>query len=65
MKKCQLVAELVAVLCPNCGESQPNRDGSEMWMSEDFNRNKLKKCVSCKKDILIVHENNVRLEANP
>ncbi len=64
MRKCQLVAEVVAVLCPNCGETQPNRDGSEMWTAEDFKGNTLKQCVSCDKPILIAHESKVRFEAN-
>lgn len=38
MKRAQLVAEAVAVLCPECGEAQPNREGSEMWTLEDFQK---------------------------
>lgn len=38
MKRAQLVAEAVVVLCPECGEAQPNQDGSEMWTLEDFKR---------------------------
>lgn len=36
VKRAQLVAEAVAVLCPECGDAQPNRHGSEMWTLEDF-----------------------------
>lgn len=38
MKRAQLVAEAVAVLCPVCGDAQPNRDGSEMWTLDDFRK---------------------------
>ncbi len=36
MKRAQLIAEAVAVLCPFCGDAQPNQGGSEMWTLEDF-----------------------------
>jgi len=49
MKRAQLVADAVAVLCPECGEPQPNRtDGSEQWTVEDFKRaSGALKCVAC------------------
>ncbi len=37
MKRAQLVADAVSVLCPECGEPQPNKtDGSEQWTASDF-----------------------------
>ena len=50
LKRAQLIADTVSVLCPFCGEPQPNKsDGSEQWTVEDFNkpRTDLLKCVSC------------------
>lgn len=47
----QLVADAVSVLCPSCGEPQPNsRDGSEQWEIADFKAVADKSpiaCVSC------------------
>jgi hypothetical protein len=51
MKRAQLVADAVAVLCPHCGEPQPNKnDGSEQWTVENFKNKRVKgtmACVSC------------------
>lgn len=39
IRRAQLVAEAVAVLCPHCGTPQPNpQDGSEQWTSENFKK---------------------------
>lgn len=70
MKRAQLVAEAVAVLCPECGEAQPNREGSEMWVLEDFQKREatLAKgrlrssqftCVSCDARMLITGDTKV------
>lgn len=52
IRRAQLLAEAVTVCCPYCGEPQPNRDGSEMWTREDFQRlatagQERKVCTSC------------------
>lgn len=48
IKRAQLVAEAVCVLCPHCGEPQPSRNGSEMWTHEDFlGGATTRECVSC------------------
>ncbi len=47
----QLVADAVAVLCPYCGEPQPNpTDGSEQWEKIHFKaygESSAKTCTSC------------------
>jgi hypothetical protein len=50
------VTESVSVLCPYCGEPQPNgNDGSEQWTEEDMSReldglrNGLLSCCACDK----------------
>ena len=49
VRRAQLIAEAVSVLCPRCGECQPNKDGSEMWTREDFAKleRDVRDCVSC------------------
>lgn len=66
MKRAQLVAEAVAVLCPECGEPQPNRDGSEMWTLEDFRTRALAPgarsavaCVACDVRFLMASDTKV------
>ena len=52
----QLVAEAVAVLCPKCGEPQPNPvDGSEQWSVSDFARiaSPRRVCVSCDAEMFV------------
>lgn len=37
IRPAQLVADAVAVLCPYCGEPQPNpKDGSDLWEQSHF-----------------------------
>lgn len=36
IRHAQYAAYAVAVLCPYCGEPQPNQSGSEMWDESDF-----------------------------
>lgn len=54
VRRAQLVADVVSVLCPWCGEPQPNSDdGSEMWDRQMFmsdqsdSRSHRRGCVSC------------------
>jgi hypothetical protein len=58
----QLVAEAVAVTCPYCGEPQPNKDGSEMWVKEDFtvDTEVPRKCVSCDETMRIFGGSNAK-----
>jgi len=65
-RRATLVADAVSVLCPTCGEPQPNGgDGSEQWTPEDFRRehagirNGIMKCVSCEVTFLVVLESKV------
>lgn len=66
MKRAQLIAEAVAVVCPYCGECQPNcRDGSHLWLPEDFDlfhhhKGSKMDCVSCDKQLLIGHDTKVQ-----
>ena len=60
-RRVQIVAESVAVLCPFCGDAQPNQDGCEMWIPEDFQKHGGKRaCVSCMEPILIMHDTKVQ-----
>lgn len=62
MRRAQLVAEAVAVLCPWCGEPQPAYGGSEFWTHEDFERAGAlgrHSCVSCEEPILISTDSKV------
>jgi predicted RNA-binding Zn-ribbon protein involved in translation (DUF1610 family) len=62
------IAEAVAVVCPMCGEPQPNRsDGSEQWTRQDFeylagNFRGPQECVSCGQPLLIGYERKVMFE---
>lgn len=57
LRRVQLVAVAVTVLCPHCGEPQPNKDGSEMWTLQDFIAgSRVDKCVSCDQRILITSD---------
>jgi len=64
IRRAQLVAEAVAVLCPFCAEVQPAYGGSEFWTREDFARVKgpVRECVSCDKRILISSDSKVGFE---
>jgi hypothetical protein len=55
MRRAQLFAEAVSVLCPFCGEPQPSPGiGSEMWTRPDFDKKSGEfACVSCDERILI------------
>jgi hypothetical protein len=53
-RRAQLFAEAVAVLCPWCGEPQPEKGGSEMWTRSDFDyKSGIFPCVACDEPVLI------------
>lgn len=60
----QLVADAVSVLCPYCGEPQPNpKDGSEQWEKGHFratNDEPRRKCVSCDEEMFIFSRQEVQ-----
>lgn len=62
LRRCQLVAEAVAVLCPFCGEPQPNKDdGSEQWTQENFTKVKGRcACVSCDMQFVLSTDSKVQ-----
>lgn len=62
VKRATLVADAVAVLCPSCGEPQPNKvDGSEQWTIQEFKSLQGSwKCVSCDVRFLITPESKVQ-----
>lgn len=63
MKYAQLIADAVAVVCPDCGECQPNPDdASQQWMPEDFAKTKLTKCVSCDTPLHISWKSKVQFD---
>ena len=49
LRPAQLMCEVVAVLCPYCGDPQPNpSDGSEQWERRHFvDANERKQCSAC------------------
>lgn len=56
MKRAQLIAEEVFVVCPSCGERQPNPDdGGELWVKAAFRylTPDRYKCVSCDQTLMI------------
>lgn len=61
MKRAQLVADAVAVLCPECAEPQPNkRDGSEQWTKENFiGVSATFKCVACDARFMLTDDTKV------
>jgi len=63
MKRAQLVAEAVAVLCPACGEPQPNKaDGSEQWTLQNFKDKRVNgtmACVSCDERFILTPDTKV------
>ena len=60
-RRAQLVAEAVSVQCPYCGEPQPNQNGSEMWIPEDFaKKSGVFECVGCEEKVLIVGDSKVQ-----
>lgn len=65
MKRAQLVADAVAVLCPLCGEPQPNRtDGSEQWTMTDFTKLPSSRftCVSCDAKFIVTSDTKVMFQ---
>lgn len=64
IKRAQLVADAVAVLCPHCAEPQPNKeDGSEQWTAENFAKIQGRwKCVACDEQFLIAVESKVMFQ---
>jgi len=57
------VADAVAVLCPECGEPQPNReDGSEQWTVQNFKQrvSGTMKCVACYVRFLLTPDTKVQ-----
>lgn len=60
MRDAQIIAEAVAVICPYCAATQPNKDGSEMWTAEDFLTGfNIHKCVSCDEVMRLVFQSRV------
>jgi len=62
IKRAQLVADAVAVLCPFCAEPQPNRsDGSEQWTPQDFTKLQGRwKCVACDEQFMVSTDSKVQ-----
>lgn len=65
LKHAQLIAEAVAVICPCCGEEQPNKDGSLMWTPEDFRGNERMACVACDTPLIIAHMSKAQFPPPP
>lgn len=62
LRKAQLVAEAVTVLCPYCSADQPSpRNGSLFWTPEDFKAEKTRAtCCSCDEEFHLHFENKVQ-----
>jgi len=60
VKRAQLFAESVSVVCPECGADQPNPDGSMMWLPGDFQPPAQRRCVSCDVKLLVTSETKVQ-----
>lgn len=60
-RRAQLVAEAVAVICPHCGDTQPNpRDGSELWLPENFGEPSKVDCRSCDQPMFVFSDSKVQ-----
>ena len=52
------------ILCPECGESQPAADGSEIWTPEDLETAPVKlTCVACDCVMKLARHSTARIEA--
>lgn len=65
MKKiAQLIADVVTVVCPSCGECQPNpEDGSQQWEPHHFQMKPVAACVSCDEQLQISWKSKVQFDA--
>jgi hypothetical protein len=62
-RSAQIVAEKVQLVCPYCGETIPNKDGTDDWSKDDlleFDTTK-RKCSGCDKDILVMTHQKARI----
>jgi len=63
MKRAQLIADVVSVICPYCGEPQPNpEDGSEQWELLHFARGTSKTCTACDKRMVLGSDTKVQFK---
>lgn len=56
MRKAKFEALTVNVVCPYCGEPQPNSTGSDMWDSQDvLESSQMRRCnaFACQKEMLV------------
>ncbi len=62
IKVAQLVAEAVNVLCPECGEPQPDPDNeSHMWLPQQVEKYAGRRtCVACDAQMLVVTRRTVQ-----
>lgn len=59
-----IVTEAVSVLCPHCGEPQPNRkDGSELWTRAEFESlaPALWLCVACDEPMFVIAKSTAKV----
>lgn len=63
-RRAQIVATTVSVLCPYCGECQPNPDnGADSWMPREVKESEGRRaCVSCDAVMLLTQETKVQCE---
>ena len=64
-KRAQLIADAVNVLCPYCGEPQPNHaDGSEQWTATNFAAltQAIQACVACDERMQIGPDSKVMFQ---
>lgn len=57
-----LIAESVAVVCPECSECQPTDDGSHLWMPDELKHAGIRYCHNCGAKLLIELKSKVNLE---
>jgi hypothetical protein len=61
VRRAQLIAEAVTVVCPECDAAQPAYGGSEMWTDEDFRKSSgTRPCVSCDAPLIIQTDSKVQ-----
>ena len=64
VQRAMLFTTTCQVVCPMCGDAQPNRtDGSDLWEERDFDALGLTpspKCVSCDHRLVIATDSHVQ-----
>lgn len=61
MRNAIVVAALLEVLCPHCGDPQPNpSNGAHLWLIDEVSGNQGKRtCVACDEPFILMAQHRV------